>query len=217
MHLRTPEEVQLTLKAYKHRLLTHLGAPGIRYVAVFQNRGPAAGASLEHPHSQVVALSYVPGHVAALVRRWRRHHAKNGACLLCEQLTRERQAGTRIVREQDGFVLYAPYGSVRPGELMLAPLRHRTRFDDEDAQAVAPLSDLLIYGLRQMNAAFEDLSYNLVLQTWPRGRRDDAALHWYLRMIPRRTELGGFELSTGDFVSSLAPDDAAEMYRGAAS
>jgi UDPglucose--hexose-1-phosphate uridylyltransferase len=215
MHQRTQEEVRLTLMAYRHRLSTHLGTPGIQHVSVFQNRGPRAGASLDHPHSQVVALSYVPSGVTRHVRRLRRYQSRSGVCLMCREIAREQEAGVRIVDAEGELLLYAPYAAVRPGELVLAPTAHKTRFGDEGDDGLWSMAGLLLSGLKRMHAVYDELSYNLVLQTWPKGPQADPALHWYLRMIPRQSELGGFELSTGDFVSEISSEDAAAMYRDA--
>jgi UDPglucose--hexose-1-phosphate uridylyltransferase len=210
---RTPDEVLLTLLAYQQRLRATEALPGIRYASVFRNKGAAAGASLAHPHSQAVGLPYVPEKVSRSVRRWRRHLARTGNCLLCDEIELERAAGQRLVLEQDGFVLYVPRGAVMPGELVLAPLLHPGSFGDVGKELLEGLSRTLIAALGRLRAAHRDPPYNLVLQTWPVNRRDDPALHWYLRIVPRLAVLGGFELASGDFVSALSPEAAGEMYR----
>jgi UDPglucose--hexose-1-phosphate uridylyltransferase len=211
---RSPEELGLTLLAYRGRLKTLGAAPSMRYVSVFRNQGAAAGSSLAHPHSQVVALRYVPAKVAQMVRRWRRHFRQTGRCLLCDEIAHERGSGQRVVVEQDGFVVYAPHGAVLPGELILAPVDHAGSFGDVPDAVLAGFSRVLIDMLRRLRAAFEDPPHNLVLQTWPVSRRRDEALHWYVRIAPRLAVLGGFELATGDYVSTLSPEDAAALYRG---
>ena len=212
---RTPEELKLTLLAYRERLSSLSATAGIRYVTLFRNQGAGAGASLAHPHSQAVALSYLPKDVARTVQRWRRHHSRTGRCLLCDELEHERRAQSRIVLEQDGFVLYVPRGAVMAGEMVLAPSRHEACFVGAGEETLSRMSVILLDALGRLNTAFDEPAFNLVLQSWPRARRADEALHWYLRMIPRLAVLGGFELATGDFVSTLSPEEAAVRYRAA--
>ena len=149
------------------------------------------------------------------MRRWRRHHAQAGRCLLCDELSREQKSGRRIVLQQSGFLLYTPFGGPISGEMILAPLRHAADFGAEDDGALSRISGLLLSAVKRLYAALGDPSYNLVLQTWPKGRQQDEALHWYLRIIPRRASFGGFELATGDLVSTMTPEDAAALYREA--
>ena len=204
------------LRAYRDRLRIQLAAPPIQYVAVFQNRRQAAGASLEHPHSQVIGLTYVPDAVARQVQLWQDHHARTGTCLLCDELNREQEDGRRILLREDDFLLYAPFGGVRPGELILAPLRHQASFMQADDEALHGMVKPLLRALGRQQATFEAPAYNLVLQTWPRVSQEDVALHWYLRIIPRRAVLGGFEIATGDFAGVLSPEDAVHMLRESA-
>jgi UDPglucose--hexose-1-phosphate uridylyltransferase len=217
MSLRTPEELVLALMAFRARLRVLLAMPDIRHVVVFKNRGPAAGESLDHPHSQIVALSYVPPFVSRTVASWRGHFRRAGCCLLCQQLSRERDAGLRLIREQDGFSLSSPSGAARPGEMVLAPLHHQAGFAATTDDALAGLSRALLSALRRMRTAFDNPPYNLVLQTWPRSRQEDEALHWYLSIVPRLGTLGGFELATGEYVSTVSPEEAAALYRAAES
>ncbi len=136
--------------------------------------------------------------------------------MLCDELARELKTGTRIVLQRDGFVLYAPFGSPVSGEMILAPLDHVADFGSVADETLSRISQVLLSAVRRLDIATNDPAYNLVLQTWPKGRQRDEALHWYLRIIPRRASLGGFELATGDYVSTLTPEAAAATYREAA-
>jgi UDPglucose--hexose-1-phosphate uridylyltransferase len=212
---RTAEELLLTLQAYRERLGALLAMPGVRHVSVFRNKGPDAGASLGHPHSQIVALSYVPAAAKQNVQRWRRHRARTGSCLLCDELEHERDARHRVIVQRDGFLVYVPVATARPAEIRLAPILHTTSYIDVNDETLARLSPLLLSTVGRLQTAYEDASYNLVLQTWPRSHTHDEALHWFLRIIPRTSVLGGFELSTGDYVITTPPEEAAARYRDA--
>jgi UDPglucose--hexose-1-phosphate uridylyltransferase len=214
---RRPQEIALMLGAYRERLNVLQSKPGIRYVSLFRNRGKAAGSSLEHPHSQIIGLPYVPREIASRVERWRQHFADTGSCLLCDELSSELDVDQRIVRRQGGFLLYAPFASTVPGELVLAPESHVASFGAESDETLSKLGQVLLSAVQRLQSALDGTDYNFVVQTWPVEAQADPALHWYLRVIPRRTVLGGFELSTGDFVSTLTPEQAAEAYRSAAS
>ena len=160
-----------------------------------------------------MALPYVPADVATEVRRWRRHYVRSGRCLLCDQLSSELEAGRRIVLHESGLVLYVPFGTPFSGEMVLAPERHQASFETESDGSLSHVSQLLLSAVQRLRSAFDDPDFNLVLQTWPKGSESDAALHWRLRIIARQAVLGGFELSTGDFVSTLTPEKAAQAFR----
>ncbi len=184
-----------------------------RHVVVFKNKGFEAGTSLEHPHSQVVALDFVPRQVARRVQRARRHLQSGGGCLLCAVVEEERRGGERIVFEREGFVAFAPFASGSAGEVLLVPEAHAPSFTTTSSEDRDRLALRLIDLLRRMRDAFDDPAYNLVLHTAPRRWRDDEALHWYWQLVPRLTRQAGLELATGLNINQMPPEDAARLLR----
>jgi len=213
---RELSEVLPLLDAYRERLADLEARRATRHVVVFKNRGLEAGTSLDHPHSQIIALDFLPNQVTRRTQIARRHLRTSGGCLLCSIVAEERQSWERIVFKREGFVAFSPYASSSAGEVLLVPLMHAPSFTTISSKDREQLAGSLIALLRQMQAAFNDPAYNLVLHTAPKPWHDDAALHWYWQLTPRLTRTAGLELATDLNVNPLAPEYAASQLRNIA-
>jgi UDPglucose--hexose-1-phosphate uridylyltransferase len=197
-----------TLAAWRRRLAVHrdseLGA-----VLVIVNQGRTAGASLEHPHSQLFATAGRPVRVAAELDR-----LAGDACAACATVAAERD-GPRLVGRTGDLVTICPWASAAPFEAVVLPTAHRPRFEeggsDDDTAVATALRELL---RRFRGVAGDHAPYNLVLHSAPPGTRD---FHWHLHLFPRLTTYGGFELGTGVIINVVDPDRAAEALRASGS
>ena len=212
---RDGSEVSVYLGVLQRRLRALLAKPSTRYVSVFKNRGLEAGASLEHPHSQIAALNFLPDVVRHRVRLARRHLRSHATCVVCSMLAGEQHNGVRIVEESRGIVTLAPYASLSAGEMLIIPKLHAASFSTASRALLAELSPVLISVLRAVREVWGDPAYNFAFETAPARDMADPALHWYLRLTPRLARTGGFEMGTGVLVNSLDPDDVAAMLRDA--
>lgn len=212
---RNERHVDLLLEAFQQRLVSLLERPTTRHVAIFKNEGLEAGTSLEHPHSQIVGLGFLPADVIGRAQFARRFHQKTGDCVLCTILHEERRGALRIVFEADGFVAFAPYASASAGETLLVPVQHAPSFALVSGGLRIGLGRALAQLLDRCRTAFDDPPYNLVLHTAPKRWLRDPALHWYWQLSPRLSRIAGFELGTGVHINTLAPEDAASMLRSA--
>jgi UDPglucose--hexose-1-phosphate uridylyltransferase len=198
--------VARVMAAWRRRLTAHRN-PAFGAVLVIVNQGRTAGASLEHPHSQVFATAGRPPRVKAEVDR-----LAGDACAACATVAAERD-GPRLVGADDGLLTLCPWASANPFEALLLPTAHRPRFEDDgdgDAATAAGLRSLL---RRFCGVAGDHAPYNLVLHSAPPGVDD---FHWHLHLLPRLTTYGGFELATGVIINVVDPDRAAEALRAAA-
>jgi UDPglucose--hexose-1-phosphate uridylyltransferase len=198
--------VARAMAAWRERLAAHRD-PDLGAVLVIVNQGRTAGASLEHPHSQVFATAGRPDRVQAEVDRLR-----GDGCAACATVAAERD-GPRLVRAGGELLTVCPWASTAPFEALLLPAAHRPRFEeggpDGDAATAAALRDLL---RRFRGVAGDQAPYNLVLHSAPPGVDD---FHWHLHLLPRLTTYGGFELGTGVIINVVDPDRAAEALRSA--
>jgi UDPglucose--hexose-1-phosphate uridylyltransferase len=195
--------VARVMAAWRARLAAHAGGP-FGAVVVIVNQGRTAGASLEHPHSQVFATADRPERVAAELDR-----LAGDACVACATVTAER-AGPRVVARAGGLLTICPWASSVPFEALLLPEDHRARPAAGDDTALAAALRGLLRRLR--DAAGARAPYNLVLHTAPPGVDD---FHWHLHLLPRLTTFGGFELGTGIVINVVDPDRAAAALRAA--
>jgi UDPglucose--hexose-1-phosphate uridylyltransferase len=195
--------VARVMAAWRARLAAHAGGP-FGAVVVIVNQGRTAGASLEHPHSQVFATAGRPERVAAELDR-----LAGDGCAACAMVAAER-GGPRVVALAGGLLTVCPWASSVPFEALLLPTDHRARPAAGDDLALAAALRGLLRRLRE--AAGARAPYNLVLHTAPPGVDD---FHWHLHLLPRLTTFGGFELGTGIVINVVDPDRAAAALRAA--
>jgi UDPglucose--hexose-1-phosphate uridylyltransferase len=210
-----PGEVADVVRAWHARFLAFSADPRVAFVSLFKNHGTAAGASLDHSHSQIVGLPMVPATVAARAAAAERHHAATGRCPCCQTLEDELRDGGRLVRATERFVAFIPWAALSPYHLWIFPRRHQASFAAASAEELAELGGLLHAVLRAVDLALDDAAYNLVVQSSPLDRAGSPALHWYLSVVPRVTRAAGFELGTAMYVNPSLPEDCALRLRQA--
>jgi UDPglucose--hexose-1-phosphate uridylyltransferase len=208
-----PDEVELLLSAYRDRYRALAGAPWARYVVVFKNHGPAAGTSLAHPHSQLVALETLPE--AARRRRAiaRAHRARTGRWLHEDVVTGELRAAERVVAETAGFVVHCPFASRAPFELQISPRAGAACFGDLGDAELAELAVLLRDTLARLERALDDPDFNYVVHSAPAGDPEAGDEVWRIAVVPRLHRPGGFELASGLDVNTVRPEEAAARLR----
>jgi UDPglucose--hexose-1-phosphate uridylyltransferase len=185
-------------------------------ISVFRNYGARAGASLSHPHSQVVALDQTP---PALAQRWRRAYEyfdRTGRCLHDDIAAAEREQGTRVVSDTDGVLIWQPHASAVPHQTVLLPTDLSADLANASDEAIAAVAGALPRVLTGLAEVLDDPAYNLVLHTGP---ANDATTHswyhWHIAVYPRVTTPGGLEIATGVTVSPATPEDTAPALRRA--
>lgn len=210
----TIEEISQLIQAYKERYRFISAQECINYVLVFHNHKHEAGASIAHPHSQLIATSVIPPDVLASSETAQKHFTELGECIYCRVIQYELEAQKRIVYENEKFVVLAPFASRIPFELRIYPKAHQYSFGalaDEDL-SFAGLA--LQAALRSLRVALGDPAYNFFIHSTP-SHVDAKHYHWHLEIVPKTAIWAGFEISTGMYISSLAPEDAASFLKEA--
>jgi len=184
-----------------------------RYIIIFKNHGIAAGASLEHSHSQLIALPIVPREVRDEVEGARQHFANKERCVFCDIIRQESVDGRRIIGENSDMVALAPYAPRFPFETWILPKRHQALFEDTPRHEYASLARLLGQILRRMNHALVSPPYNLLIHSAPYVEPANDFYHWHVEIIPKLTKVAGFEWATGFYVNPTAPEEAAQVLR----
>jgi UDPglucose--hexose-1-phosphate uridylyltransferase len=206
-----PTAVAEALGAIQIRFRQLDADPDHRAALFFVNVGAGAGASLSHPHGQILATPVVPAvlrtEVAAQVARRR----DRGTCLVCDLHARARQEGRQILATEEAAV-FVPYASRFSFEMVVLPAAHAPRFTDAGPATLAAVASALVAACGALRAAADDPPYNLVLHSAPRGVQD---FHWHLELLPRLTPLAGFETGTGFHINPFLPEAAAEALRHA--
>jgi UDPglucose--hexose-1-phosphate uridylyltransferase len=184
-----------------------------RYVIIFKNHGAAAGASLEHSHTQLIALPIVPREVRDEVDGSRLHFQTKERCVFCDILQQEATDGRRLIAENADVVALAPYAPRFPFETWILPKRHQALFEDAPRHEYVSLARLLGDILRRMNKALQFPPYNLLIHSAPVAEAAGEYYHWHVEIIPKLTKVAGFEWATGFYLNPTSPEEAAQVLR----
>jgi len=185
----------------------------LNYIAFFRNNGLAAGSSLGHPHTQIIATPITPTNIRLEIEEARRHYDDRMHCVYCETVEKEREAGARVVLETDAFFVFEPFASRWPFETWVIPKKHAPVLLPGGADQVRPLGRALQKTLRALYDALGDPAYNLVLHEAPLRDSCEDYWHWHIEILPRLSTAAGFELGTGIWINTMLPEDAAAYLR----
>lgn len=211
----TEREIEEVFWAFRERILDLKRDRRLRYILIFKNHGEAAGASLEHSHSQLIALPVVPRRVSEEIEGSRRYFEFKERCIYCDIARQEAQDGDRVVLETDHFLAVEPYAPRFPFETWIVPRQHESHFEAADAATIQNLGWVLRVVLRKMNKVLEFPAYNAVIHTAPVQEGSMAYYHWHLELIPKLTKVAGFEWGTGFYINPTPPEEAAQYLREA--
>jgi len=209
----TLSEVASILRAYRSRQITISADERINLVTIFRNHGPRAGTSLEHPHSQIIATPIVPPHVRYPSQQAVMHYDKYGTCVYCDVLKEELRQQERVIIESENFVAFCPYASRSPYECRIYPRTHQAGFILIDNECLDELASVLRELLARIFHCLGDPDYNYVFRSAPVGDHDTRHLHWYIVVIPKISTPAGFEIGSGIYINSVAPEAAAQSLR----
>ncbi len=211
------DELVAVVSVYRERSRALLADDGMQAAILFRNRGRHAGASLTHPHAQIMALDMVPATIAGMDEWAARYHKEHDRCALCDELASERQDGTRLVDENAAFVALVPYAAQHPCELWIVPKAHQASFAALADDALGDFAALLGVVLRRLAAVLAGPPYNFVIDSAPREQMKAPHWHWKLRIAPDIATWGGFELGGGLPINPSCPEDDARALRAALS
>jgi UDPglucose--hexose-1-phosphate uridylyltransferase len=208
------DAVAEVLLAFRDRLLDLKKDPRFEYVLVFKNHGEAAGASLEHPHSQLIATPIIPIMVTEELAGSLRYWEMKERCVWCDIVRQERRFRQRVILEAGGFVALAPFAPRFPFETWILPTHHRAAFEESDVDELRGLAVLLGDFMRRMTDTLKEPPFNFMLHTAPLRAEGLDYFHWHLEIIPKLANVAGFEWGSGFFINPMPPEAAAAALRG---
>ncbi|MBI3332503.1 MAG: galactose-1-phosphate uridylyltransferase [Candidatus Omnitrophica bacterium] len=208
------EEMFHLMELFKERSLDLRKDKRFRYLLIFKNYGESAGASLSHPHSQLIALPIVPKRVAEELKRSEAYFDQKERCIFCDLIHQELGDGERIVMESTHTVAVAPFASRFPFELWILPKTHQSDFAEAGPDLLRDVGELLRNVLGRMKRSLKDPSYNFLIHTSPLEAVQHPGYHWHLEIMPRLTRVAGFEWGSGFYINPTPPEVAAACLRG---
>lgn len=213
--LLPPEHIADVVRAYLQRYRDLRGDTRFEYVLLFRNHRRRAGASLSHPHSQLIALPIVPKRASEEVEAAELFFGQEGACIYCTMLAQEVDAKHRLIFENEKFTVLAPYASRHPFETWILPKQHQADFGDLEPASELSFAQALGETLRRLDSCLHNPPYNFIIHTLPYKHETRHAYHWHVEIIPSLTHVAGFEWGSGFYINPVIPEEAARFLREA--
>jgi UDPglucose--hexose-1-phosphate uridylyltransferase len=210
--LSVPKIVEV-FDAYQDRYLALMNRKNIKYISIFKNYGKSAGASIVHPHNQIVAMPVIDPDVARSLHGSAKYFQAHKECVHCTMMEWERESGERIVFENEEFSVVCPFVSRVSFEIRIYPKRHLSYFERITAEQKIKLSEAVKFALGKVKHNLDDPDYNMFLHTAPCDGQAYDHYHWHLEIFPKTSIWAGLELSTGMEVCSVLPEEAAKILR----
>jgi UDPglucose--hexose-1-phosphate uridylyltransferase len=208
------QEIENFLSMYCRRAIDLIKDRRFKYIMIFKNFGAAAGASLEHPHTQMVALPMVPKNVMEEIKGAHDYFEYRERCIFCDIIRQETQEKERIILENKYFLSFCPFVSRFPFEIWIVPKKHNGYFCHLPAEEIPSLASILKDTIAKLKKLFPNLSYNFIVHSSPiNGDGRTEGYHWHIEFMPKLTRVAGFEWGSGFYIVPTPPELAAKYLR----
>ncbi len=213
MALMEPHEVQLVFEMFQQRGKAMAQDPRIQQIIYFKNHGRRAGASLVHPHCQIIGMPVVPDTIRRRIIDVQRHFEQTGESPLCRMLADELEREERLVAVSEHFAAFVLYAALSPFHIWIVPRQHRACFLQVLQDELADLGWIVRDVLRRIYFGLNNPDYNLIIRTSPVRETDDIFFHWYISLVPRLSFMAGFEMGSGMHINPSLPEMSAAFLR----
>lgn len=207
------DNVKEVIDAYQKRYLDLMGKPFVNYIAIFHNHGREAGASISHPHSQLITTPLIDCDLRRALSNSERYFKSKGKCIYCEMEKWEKMIKKRIIFENRDFLVLCPFASKAAFEVIISPKKHQPYFEKINEKEKWQLAEALKVALRKIHKGLNDPAYNFYLHTAPCDGKKYDYFHWHFTILPKTSVWAGFELGTGMEISTIEPEKAAEYLK----
>jgi len=207
------KQIRRVIDAYHERYLELSKQKHINYVSIFHNHGREAGASVSHPHSQIIALPVIDPDLQRSLNGSKMFFENRGECVHCKMLEWDLEDKQRLIYENKEFAVLAPFASRVAFETRIYPKEHHSYFERINDQEKDLLADAFKQALGRIHKGLNDPAYNFFLHTAPSDGKDYCHYHWHFEILPKTSIWAGFELGTGIEISTVEPEKAAEYLR----
>ncbi|MEE8448386.1 MAG: galactose-1-phosphate uridylyltransferase [Thermodesulfobacteriota bacterium] len=207
------EKMNDVLWAYRERIIDLKKDPRFHYVLIFKNRGYAAGASLQHAHSQVIALPIVPKRALEELAGAKAYYDYRERCVFCDIVRQEIDEQNRLITANERFISICPFASRFPFEITILPRTHSSSFEESNPEEIKSLAAILSDTLKRLDKVLVSPPYNYLLHTAPVRAGNISHYHWHCEIIPTLARVAGFEWGSGFYINPTTPEDAAKYLR----
>ena len=203
------------LQAYIDRIIDLKRDYRFKYMLIFKNQGHAAGASLDHPHSQLIALPIIPKRVVEEIRGTNTYYLYRDRCIICDIIQQEIDMGVRLIGQNQHFIAISPFASRFPFETWIIPKEHAMYFEASSPFQLQSLGQILKDILERIAITLNDPPYNFLFHSAPFYEKDASFYHWHIEIIPKLAHVAGFEWGTGFYINPTPPEVACKFLREA--
>ena len=211
----TQKEIQNIILEYRSRSLELEKDERFRYILIFKNHGSSAGASLEHSHTQIVALPIIPKRVKEELKGAATYFGYRERCVFCDMIAQELQDELRVISENKHFVAFCPFVPRFAFETWIVPKKHDQNFKSIDNAMAGAMAAILKDTLVRLKKVLKDPAYNFIIHTAPIRNGINEEFHWHLEIMPKLTSVAGFEWGSGFYINPTSPELAAKHLKEA--
>lgn len=212
----TKRDAFFVFKAFRERYLHLLKDKNLAYISNFHNWGPRTGASIYHPHYQILGIPVVPPDVRYSLEGSLRYFKEYKKCVHCAQIAWEKRQKKRLIFEDKYSVAFAPFVSKEPFEMRVFIKKHAPFFEEAGDEELKSATNVLQGALKRLERVVKNVNYNFFIHTAPvKNKNTYKYYHWHVEVVPRLNISAGFELGTNIEVNSFDPDEAASLLRNA--
>lgn len=208
-----PHKMSLVFRAFRNRINDLRKDKRFQYVMIFKNHGRAAGASLEHSHSQLIALPILPRMIVSELEGALSYYEYKERCIFCDIVKQEIKQKVRVVCQNEHFLTITPFAPRTPFEMWVLPKTHSSSFRNQDDSRLLSLAELFSETLQRLDKCIPDVPFNFVLHTQPLHSENIEHFHWHFEIVPKLTSIAGFERGSGFYINPMPPEEAASYLR----
>jgi UDPglucose--hexose-1-phosphate uridylyltransferase len=212
--LMSESQLESVLRAYRTRITDLRGDRRFRYILIYKNQGTEAGATLEHVHSQLIAMPMIPKLILEEITTAKSYYQANRRCVFCDAIGQE-TARDRFVTENARYLVTCPFAPRFPYETWILPKRHAALFERNTQQDDVDLAGILHETLNRLKRSLGDFAFNYFVHSNPLDQDENDAYHWHIEIIPKLIQVGGFEWGSGSFINTVTPEQSARSLRAA--
>jgi UDPglucose--hexose-1-phosphate uridylyltransferase len=211
MALIAEDDILTVLETLLHRGLHMSKDHRIEQIVFFKNHGERAGASLPHPHCQIIGLPMVPGDLRRRIEIAQYYFDDHGECAYCKMINDELERDARIIAVNEHFVAFVLYAALSPFHIWILPRRHYSSFLLSSGEELFAMAEIMRTVLRKLYFGLNDPDYNFIIRTAPVKEWANSYFHWYMTLVPRLSRTAGFELGSGMRINPTLPEDCARF------
>jgi len=205
------KSVEDVLMVFYNRIIDLKKDNRFKYILVFKNEGEAAGASLEHSHSQIMALPVVPRFIEDELSNAEQYYNMNKRCVFCDIIHQETADRRRLISENEDYIALAPFAARSPFETWILPKRHESTIIPNGK--LPQLASILQRTLKQIDKVLNLPPYNMMIHISPFEKEINEYYHWHIEILPTITKSAGIEWGSGFYINPMSPEEAVRFMK----